>query len=46
MVDVSDVLSVISNWGSCEGCPEDINQDAAVDVSDLLIVVGNWGECE
>ena len=46
MVDVSDVLSVISNWGSCKGCPEDIDQDGIVDVSDLLIVISNWGECE
>ena len=46
MVDISDVLSVISNWGLCKGCPEDINQDGNVDVSDLLIVIGNWGPCE
>lgn len=43
MVDVTDVLAVVSVWGPCEGvCAEDIVPDNKVDVSDLLLVIGNW----
>jgi len=41
-VNVSDVLAVISAWGSCEGCIEDLDNSGSVDVTDLLIVIGNW----
>jgi hypothetical protein len=41
-VDVSDVLALVSAWGPCSGCPEDLNQNGMVDVTDLLIVLGNW----
>ena len=48
-VDVSDLLSVIENWGVCPGCigeiPGDVNYDTVVDVTDLLRVVGSWGPC-
>ena len=46
VVDVSDLLALISNWGSCPGgsiCTGDINGDGAVDVSDLLMLLANWG---
>ena len=46
MIDVSDILAVIGQWGSCPGCAADINQDGIVGVDDLLIVIGNWGPCE
>ena len=44
-VNVSDILSVIGDWGSTDS-PADVNQDGIVDVSDMLIVIGDWGECE
>ncbi len=46
VVDVSDLLILLSNWGTCppDGeCIGDINEDGTVDVSDLLILLSNWG---
>jgi hypothetical protein len=47
VVDVADLLIVISAWGRCPAppaaCPADVNDDSQVDVNDLLLVVGNWG---
>ena len=42
IVDVSDVLALISAWGDCNNCIEDLNNSGSVDVTDLLIVIGNW----
>lgn len=53
-VNVSDLLSVITNWGVCPGlcppsCPADIAPagvgDCNVNVSDLLFVITSWGAC-
>lgn len=46
-VDVTDLLNVISDWGSCGkgDCQGDINGDGDVNVSDLLLVIANWGSC-
>ena len=44
-VDVSDLLTIIDQWGSSNS-PADVNEDGIVNVSDLLIVIDNWGECE
>jgi hypothetical protein len=49
IVNVSDLLSLIGNWGVCPDCveeiPGDVNFDGIVDVTDLLAVVGAWGPC-
>jgi len=43
IVNVTDVLAVVSQWGSCgEHCAEDIVPDGTIDVLDLLHVIGNW----
>lgn len=44
IVDVNDLLILISNWGSLPiaGALADFNGDWIVDVSDLLVVIGNW----
>jgi murein tripeptide amidase MpaA len=43
VVDVSDLLNIISNWGFCDGiCGSDIVPDGTINVSDLLQVIGNW----
>ncbi|MDG2292204.1 MAG: FG-GAP-like repeat-containing protein, partial [Phycisphaerales bacterium] len=46
-VDVSDLLNVIGDWGSCGkgDCLGDINGDGDANVSDLLLVIANWGSC-
>ena len=43
VVNVTDVLAVVSNWGTCAGvCNEDLVPDGIINVSDLLQVIGNW----
>ena len=52
MVDVQDLLAVITGWGACAGpcppeyCAADINGDCTVNTQDLLAVIANWGPCE
>src|SRR5690606_9503014 len=45
VIDVSDLLQLLSAWGNCGGCVEDLNSDGTVDVSDLLSVLSAWGDC-
>ena len=43
VVNVTDVLDIVSNWGACDGvCAQDIIPDGTINVSDLLQVIGNW----
>ena len=46
LVNVDDLVAVITSWGDCpmepEACPEDINNDGVVDVNDLVWVVVFW----
>ncbi|MFK7960460.1 MAG: hypothetical protein AB8G96_08035 [Phycisphaerales bacterium] len=42
-VDLIDVLTVLANFGLCEGaCPADVNGDGIVDFSDVLNVLSEW----
>ncbi len=46
VVNVSDLLILLSQWGSCadpNDCQADLNNDGEVNVSDLLILLANWG---
>jgi len=46
VVNVSDLLILLSAWGDCPvgaPCPADLNGDGVVNVSDLLILLANWG---
>jgi len=43
VVNVTDLLVLLCNWGQAGGC--DLNNDGVVNVSDLLILLGNWGVC-
>ena len=43
-VNVTDVLSVLSAWGTCS-CIEDIDGDGLVNITDILLVLGDWGIC-
>ena len=49
VVNVSDLLQLIGNWGTCPDCteeiPGDVNYDDVVNVTDLLLIVGAWGPC-
>ncbi len=46
LVDVLDLIALLSNWGPCPDppadCPADLHKDGVVDVVDLLIVLSNW----
>lgn len=52
LVNVDDLLAVISAWGACadpSDCPADIaplGGDGVVNVDDLLAVISAWGACE
>jgi hypothetical protein len=35
-------LQLLSAWGSCDGCEEDLNNDGLVGVDDLLAMLGVW----
>jgi hypothetical protein len=47
VVNVSDLLILLSHWGPCipkEGsCEADLNGDGTVNVSDLLLLLAQWG---
>jgi hypothetical protein len=51
MVDIDDLLAVISGWGVCAdpvNCPPDIAPaagDGVVGIDDLLAVISAWGAC-
>jgi hypothetical protein len=45
MVNVSDLLFLIGNWGAAGDNPADLNNDNTVNVSDLLTLIGHWGLC-
>ena len=46
IVDVTDIIAMISAWG-CTTCgAEDVNGDGIVEVNDIVILIGNWGPCE
>jgi len=47
VVNVVDLLEVVSSWGACAGCDADIAPhpagDGVVNVADLLLVISHWG---
>ncbi|HBZ96461.1 MAG TPA: hypothetical protein DEO57_01290 [Phycisphaerales bacterium] len=50
LVDVLDLLLVISEWGACFGdldcLRSDVNTDGQVDVLDVLQIIAKWGACD
>lgn len=42
LVNVTDLLMLLSNWGTCVACPADINGDNMINVTDLLLLLSNW----
>ena len=43
VVDLSDLLELLSAWGPCPAaCAADLNDDGEVDLGDLLILLATW----
>lgn len=46
VVDVDDLVVVITGWGACSpplaACAADVNRDGVVNVDDLVLVLLNW----
>ena len=42
VVNGSDLTRVLSAWGACGGCPEDLDGNGVVDGSDLTVLLSNW----
>ena len=44
LVNITDFLNVLTNWGPCSGttCIGDVDFDGQVNVNDFLIVLTNW----
>ncbi len=45
VVDVVDLIDLLSRWGPCAACCQDINGDGVVSIVDLLVLLSNFGEC-
>lgn len=45
VVDVTDLLLLLSTWGPCANCPQDLTDDGTVNVSDLMALLSAWGGC-
>lgn len=43
IVNISDLLILLGQWGDCADCPADFNGDGVVNVFDLLVLLGAWG---
>jgi hypothetical protein len=43
VVSTVDLLALLADWGSCPGCPTDLDGNGEVNTADLLILLGNWG---
>ncbi len=44
-VGVSDLIALLSAWGSNPGGPPDFDGDGIVGVTDLLAMLAHWGDC-
>ncbi len=45
VVDVADLIALVTAWGPCEGCPADLDGDGVVAVTDLLALLVGFGPC-
>ena len=45
IVNVPDLLALLSQWGGCINCSCDLNGCGCVSVPDLLQLLAAWGKC-
>ena len=44
-VGFADLILLLSMWGKCPDCVEDIDGDGHVDFNDLVLLLSAWGAC-
>ena len=42
VVDIQDVLQILSDWGSSGS---DVNGEGITNILDLLVAISQWGDC-
>ncbi|MBT8485286.1 MAG: hypothetical protein HKO59_13450 [Phycisphaerales bacterium] len=45
IVEFTDLMAVLSDWGPCAGCATDLDGDGVVGFTELLDVLVGWGAC-
>ncbi len=45
IVGITDLLSLLAQWGTNPGGPPDFDGDGSVGITDLLALLVNWGPC-
>jgi hypothetical protein len=44
-VDFADLLSLLTAWGDCPDCPQDLDRNGEVGFADLIMILAQWGPC-
>jgi len=44
-IGFTDLVSLLSAWGECPGCPEDLDGDDTVGFTDVIVLLSGWGPC-
>ena len=44
-VNIHDLLTLVNQWGECEGCAADFDGDGVVSVQDIIRLISAWGDC-
>ena len=42
-MDFPDLIQLLSAFGPCASCDEDLDESGSVDFNDLVTVLGGWG---
>jgi hypothetical protein len=42
LVNIDDLVNVITSWGPCQSCSADLNGDGTVNIDDLIFVITHW----
>ena len=45
VVNIDDLVLVITHWGATGSDPADVNGDHVVNIDDLVAVITAWGNC-
>ncbi len=42
VVNIEDLIELLSRWGKCAGCPQDLDGDGSVSITDLIQLLAQW----